>query len=281
MSQQRFPSFDPYRVLGLSNDADARTIKVTYRRLCLQYHPDKAGPQSHEQFVQIQDAYELLSDEARRSWYDRVAKNPKRRASRKGPKPPGAGKSEKKEKNKDNEEDQYENSESEEEDRKEPRRTQRRWYEKESKKNPPKQANVEFRRRIWTTNAIKKVSEDLDSLDTGFNALSKRVAKLVQKSEPTWVALQRILGEVAKGKSEIAAIAKQVTEVAQGHWRNKPEIRDIIATFYKLQSRVGVMKEKLSKLDGTVKALESISEESADREERKRHLKRLFRVQAL
>ncbi|KAF2708947.1 heat shock protein DnaJ, partial [Pleomassaria siparia CBS 279.74] len=66
---------DPYKALGLTKDADASTIKSTYRKLVLKCHPDKVTdvslkPQKQEEFHKIQQAYELIGDEEKRSRYD-------------------------------------------------------------------------------------------------------------------------------------------------------------------------------------------------------------------
>lgn len=73
------PVFDPYAVLNIPKNADIRTIRQAHRVLVLKYHPDRikdgedleqAREQAREHFQKVQDAYELLSDEARRSSYD-------------------------------------------------------------------------------------------------------------------------------------------------------------------------------------------------------------------
>ncbi|KAG9688142.1 hypothetical protein KCU95_g9090, partial [Aureobasidium melanogenum] len=66
---------DPYVALGLSKDATPAQIKTTYRKLVLKCHPDKVTDESKkaeasDQFHRIQQAYEILSDEGRRSRYD-------------------------------------------------------------------------------------------------------------------------------------------------------------------------------------------------------------------
>ncbi|KAH9991847.1 hypothetical protein F4779DRAFT_637619 [Xylariaceae sp. FL0662B] len=68
----RFPDHDLYAVLEVSSGASADEIRKAYRRLCLEFHPDKAGntPQANEKFAKIQDAYETLRDPARRRKYD-------------------------------------------------------------------------------------------------------------------------------------------------------------------------------------------------------------------
>ncbi len=62
---------DYYQILGVSRDADPKTIKSAYRRLIKQYHPDiNKEPGAEEKFKQIQKAYEVLSDESKRASYD-------------------------------------------------------------------------------------------------------------------------------------------------------------------------------------------------------------------
>ena len=63
----------PYEVLEVPRDADAASIKAAYRRLAHQLHPDKhpghAGME--DRFKALTEAYQLLSDPARRRQYDR------------------------------------------------------------------------------------------------------------------------------------------------------------------------------------------------------------------
>jgi molecular chaperone DnaJ len=62
---------DYYEVLGVSHDADAKTIKNAFRRLALQYHPDRSRePGAEERFKEIAEAYAVLSDPKRRADYD-------------------------------------------------------------------------------------------------------------------------------------------------------------------------------------------------------------------
>lgn len=66
-----------YEILGVSQDADLAAIKKAYRQAALQTHPDRLGrlPQAaqqaaRERFLEVQKAYEELSDPAKRAAYD-------------------------------------------------------------------------------------------------------------------------------------------------------------------------------------------------------------------
>ena len=50
---------DPFKVLGLKRSASDEDIKTKYRELILIHHPDKSGG-DHEEFIRIQQAYEIL-----------------------------------------------------------------------------------------------------------------------------------------------------------------------------------------------------------------------------
>ncbi len=64
---------DYYAILGVDRDANADEIKKAYRRLALQYHPDKnpGDKAAEEKFKQINEAYAVLSDPEKRANYDR------------------------------------------------------------------------------------------------------------------------------------------------------------------------------------------------------------------
>ncbi len=64
---------DYYEVLGVNKDASEAEIKSAFRKLAKKYHPDlnKDDPSAAEKFKEAQEAYEVLSDEQKRSQYDR------------------------------------------------------------------------------------------------------------------------------------------------------------------------------------------------------------------
>jgi molecular chaperone DnaJ len=63
---------DFYSLLGLSRDADEDEIKRSYRRLAMEYHPDRnPSPEAEARFKEIAEAYQVLIDPEKRSLYDR------------------------------------------------------------------------------------------------------------------------------------------------------------------------------------------------------------------
>lgn len=65
---------DYYEILGVSPDADQKTIKQTYRKLARQYHPDvnPDNAEAEERFKEINEAYQALSDPEQRQKYDQL-----------------------------------------------------------------------------------------------------------------------------------------------------------------------------------------------------------------
>lgn len=62
---------DYYSVLGVSKSASADELKKAYRKLAVQYHPDKnKTKEAEEKFKEINQAYEVLSDTQKRKQYD-------------------------------------------------------------------------------------------------------------------------------------------------------------------------------------------------------------------
>ena len=63
---------DPYKILEIGHHTTQEQIKKAYRRLSMQYHPDRNGnnPDATGMFQKINSAYEVLGDEAQRRMYD-------------------------------------------------------------------------------------------------------------------------------------------------------------------------------------------------------------------
>lgn len=65
-----------YEILEITQNADKETIKKAYRKLALQYHPDRnqGDKEAESKFKLINEAYEILSDDEKRAMYDRYGK---------------------------------------------------------------------------------------------------------------------------------------------------------------------------------------------------------------
>ena len=62
-----------YEVLGVALNANLDDIKKAYRKQALVWHPDKHmdnKEEANKKFLEIQDAYETLSNDQERAWYD-------------------------------------------------------------------------------------------------------------------------------------------------------------------------------------------------------------------
>src|SRR3954469_21330368 len=68
---------DYYEVLGGPRSASDADIKKAFRKLAREYHPDvaKNKKQAEEKFKEINEAYEVLSDPAKRKKYDELGAN--------------------------------------------------------------------------------------------------------------------------------------------------------------------------------------------------------------
>ncbi|MET7305016.1 molecular chaperone DnaJ [Embleya sp. NPDC005575] len=72
MSTKDYLEKDYYKVLGVPKDAGTAEIKKAYRKLAVEFHPDKnkGDTRAEERFKEISEAYDVLADEKRRKEYD-------------------------------------------------------------------------------------------------------------------------------------------------------------------------------------------------------------------
>ncbi len=68
---------DYYEILGLEKNASQEDIKKAYRKMAMQYHPDRnpGDKDSEEKFKEAAEAYEVLSNDEKRAKYDRYGHN--------------------------------------------------------------------------------------------------------------------------------------------------------------------------------------------------------------
>ena len=69
---------DYYDILGVSEEAGAKEIKRSYRKLAQKYHPDRNpdNPAAEDRFKEVQEAYSVLSDDEKRKQYDAMRHSP-------------------------------------------------------------------------------------------------------------------------------------------------------------------------------------------------------------
>jgi molecular chaperone DnaJ len=64
-----------YALLGVARDASDADVKKAYRKLAMEYHPDRNNaPEAEAKFKEITEAYEVLRDPQKRATYDRYGK---------------------------------------------------------------------------------------------------------------------------------------------------------------------------------------------------------------
>src|SRR5579862_6820613 len=64
---------DFYATLGVAREAGTEDLKKAYRKLAMQFHPDRnpGDKQAEAKFKEINEAYDILKDEQKRAAYDR------------------------------------------------------------------------------------------------------------------------------------------------------------------------------------------------------------------
>ena len=67
---------DYYKIMGVSQDASDKDIKMAYRKLARRYHPDiSKEPNAEEKFKEMGEAYEVLKDPVKRAEYNQYLKD--------------------------------------------------------------------------------------------------------------------------------------------------------------------------------------------------------------
>lgn len=67
---------NPYEIFQLQEDFTEKELKQKYRELCILYHPDKGKEVNSDKFLEVQQAYEILSDPIKRKHYNIQRKLP-------------------------------------------------------------------------------------------------------------------------------------------------------------------------------------------------------------
>ncbi|MBK7651528.1 MAG: DnaJ domain-containing protein [Flammeovirgaceae bacterium] len=72
LSKSHVHKKDYYEILGVSKNATAEEIKKAYRKVAIQFHPDKnqGDKAAEEKFKEAAEAYEVLSSDEKRAQYD-------------------------------------------------------------------------------------------------------------------------------------------------------------------------------------------------------------------
>ena len=81
MSTKDWLEKDYYKALGVTKDANAADIKKSYRKLARELHPDKnpGNAEAEARFKEVSEAYDVLSDDAKRKEYDEARSAVRRR----------------------------------------------------------------------------------------------------------------------------------------------------------------------------------------------------------
>jgi len=84
---------DYYEILGVSRSADEKALKSAFRKLAMQYHPDRnqGDPSAEQKFKEVNEAYEVLREPQKRAAYDRFGHAAFENGRGGGPGGPGFG----------------------------------------------------------------------------------------------------------------------------------------------------------------------------------------------
>ncbi|KAI2618616.1 hypothetical protein GGS26DRAFT_382249 [Hypomontagnella submonticulosa] len=281
------PPFDPYKVLHVERNASLARIRQSYHELTEIHHPHVAGKRSIPIWFEMVEAFDLLSDPEYKKWYDTWHEPPDR--------------------TKEYEAHYYRRKtwallcdiklQAHE------HRTANAQTEAdatastatastasastatgmtfadlqppptEAQENPPKKTEGIFRSREWVNKAAGRATEDLQALESGVDALQKRIHALTQNSDSLRPLVSRVVFDVRAKKKSIEYITTQTAEAAQ--WKDGLETRDVIARLYRAEEKIVPMEKSLRTLEDLVGKLEA-----AEDIEEKRRLKKLVRAEA-
>ena len=63
-------TFNPYKVLGVKEDATPEKIKAAFRKLSKEHHPDTHKGEASQEFIDIKKAYDILTNQSKRDTFD-------------------------------------------------------------------------------------------------------------------------------------------------------------------------------------------------------------------
>ncbi|KAI1211373.1 uncharacterized protein F4807DRAFT_458950 [Annulohypoxylon truncatum] len=250
MPPQRTPSYDPYSILGVSPNATARQIKSSYHKLSLKFHPDKAGSWSHDKFVQIQEAYELLFSKAQK--LEKHLKEQERR-----PKEPSLPKQK-------TTSDKGKGKQTESRPIPKPAPRQKK---NESENIPPPRDEALVRIRDRATRRLDAVSNHLREADEHLESLRHEVEAQTDDSKIGILnAIQHVSKFIDEKKSEVAAASEQIKGVPDSEWRKKPEVQEAVDALPHLSHKVNLLAAGVNTIEHVVEEFKSVEDEK----ERKR-----------
>ena len=237
---------NPYEILGVSQGADRLTIKQAYRRLCFQYHPDKAGQtnEAHTRFVRVQEAYTFLCNNINNGLdiseqtifvQNRASKKDERQDKERkgdGGTTPGS-----------------------------------------SPETPF--TNVEFRSQIQANEIIQRVIGHLEGVSDVSKSLYMRYERYSSMvGDKTWSLPEYISKNIQGQNIRAQELLQQVMAMPEDRWKYIPEVVFLLGSIYLLKDNASEMRGKLHVLERTMRALELATG-------REIHgLKQLFQLQA-